>query len=116
MSSREDTVGDRSPRYRSRGVILSGTVWMLVLSVLLSWFPAFGPLIAGFVGGQKGGGVPKGLVAGILPAVLLEGLLLTVGGSLDLGSWERFSAARRYWWCSFTRRCVHRRDFGGALV
>ncbi|MGR8920587.1 MAG: hypothetical protein ACU85V_13300 [Gammaproteobacteria bacterium] len=53
------------------GSILSGMIWMAIVSILLFWLPAFGGLIAGVVGGMKAGGVVNGLLAALLPAVLL---------------------------------------------
>jgi len=52
---------------------------MSLLSVLLFWLPALGPLIAGYVGGKKSGSVIKALIAGILPAVIVGAILLTTG-------------------------------------
>jgi len=49
-------------------------VWMLVLSVLLFWLPVIGPLIAGFVGGRKSGGVGNAILAALLPGLLIGGL------------------------------------------
>jgi hypothetical protein len=51
--------------------ILAGTLWMLVISVLLFWLPVAGPLIAGVVGGKKAGGVGAAIVATFLPAILV---------------------------------------------
>lgn len=50
---------------------MSAILWMTVLSVLLSWLPVLGPLVAGFVGGRKAGGVGKAILAAILPAIVL---------------------------------------------
>lgn len=69
---------------RQRGSILSGTVWMIVLSILLFWLPVVGPLIAGFVGGRKSGGVGPALISSLIPAILAAGLLLLVGTGLGL--------------------------------
>jgi hypothetical protein len=46
-------------------------VWMLVLSILLFWMPVVGPLIAGFVGGRKSGGVGNAILAALLPGVII---------------------------------------------
>lgn len=51
---------------------------MTVLSLLLSWLPVLGPLVAGFVGGRKAGGVGRAVLAAILPAVLLGLLVFAV--------------------------------------
>lgn len=54
-----------------RGDVISGAIWMLFISLLLFWLPVFGPLIAGFVGGRKSGGVGSAILAVFLPALLL---------------------------------------------
>jgi len=56
---------------RVKGDVAAGTLWMLVLSLLLFWLPFFGPLIGGFVGGKKSGGVGPAVVAVFLPAIVL---------------------------------------------
>ena len=53
------------------GSILIGFLWILFLSILLFWAPVFGPLVAGFVGGKKAGGIWAGMMAVLLPAFLL---------------------------------------------
>lgn len=58
----------------SNGSLIAGTFWMIVLSVLLVWLPGLGPLIAGIVGGKLAGDVLTGLLAALLP-----GLLLAIG-------------------------------------
>lgn len=60
------------PKERSA---LRGLIWMAVVSLLLFWLPVFGPLIAGFVGGRKAGGLCEAALAALVPAVVL-GLLL----------------------------------------
>jgi hypothetical protein len=54
-----------------RGDVISGAIWMLFISLLLFWLPVFGPLIAGFVGGRKAGGLGSAILAVFLPALLL---------------------------------------------
>lgn len=66
------------------GSIGSAIVWMFVLSILLFWLPVIGPLIAGFVGGRKAGGLGNAVLAAILPAVLF-GVILFFLGSLLTG-------------------------------
>lgn len=67
---------------KPKGSIIMAMIWMAVLSLLLFWVPAVGPLIAGIVGGKVAGGVGNGLLAAILPGVILAGLLFIVGTSL----------------------------------
>lgn len=55
---------------------------MLVISILLFWIPSIGPLIAGIVGGKKSGGVGNAIIAALLPAILLGGLLFLFGSAL----------------------------------
>jgi hypothetical protein len=53
------------------GSIAKGMVWMFVLSILLFWMPVVGPLIAGFVGGRKSGGVGNAILAALLPGIII---------------------------------------------
>lgn len=39
------------------GSVGMGALRMVGLSILLLWIPMLGPLIAGFVGGRKAGGI-----------------------------------------------------------
>ena len=67
------------------GSVISGMIWMLVISILLFWLPVLGPLVAGVVGGMKSGGVGKALMAVFLPAVLIgvvATLLPTIAGTV----------------------------------
>ena len=52
---------------------------MFVISLLLFWLPFFGPLIAGFVGGKKAGGVGSAIGAVFLPALILGVFLFVLG-------------------------------------
>ena len=73
-----------SARTRQEGSIGSATLWMVVLSVLLFWLPTLGPLIAGFVGGRRAGGVGNALGAAVIPAVIVSALIFLVGAIFDL--------------------------------
>ena len=66
------------------GSLFAALLWMAFLSVLLFWLPALGPLIAGYVGGKKAGGVPTGILAAIIPAVVVGLLIFGAGGALGL--------------------------------
>ena len=55
--------------------VLMGTLYMLGLSLLLSWVPAVGPFVAGFVGGRKAGSPGRGLLAALLPALVAAGVV-----------------------------------------
>jgi len=57
-----------------RGNVVAGALWMFVISLLLFWLPVAGPLIAGFVGGKKAGGVGPAILAVFLPALVLSAL------------------------------------------
>jgi hypothetical protein len=57
------------------GSIGSAIIWMFVLSILLFWMPLLGPLIAGFVGGRKAGGLSNAVIAVFLPGLLIGGAL-----------------------------------------
>jgi len=65
----------------NNGSMIMGMIWMLVLSLLLFWLPAFGSLIAGIVGGKGAGGVVSGILAALLPGILLA-LALFFGGTM----------------------------------
>jgi hypothetical protein len=54
--------------------------WMVLLSILLFWLPFFGPLLAGFVGGRKAGGVGPAIAAVFLPAAFLAIFLFIFAG------------------------------------
>jgi hypothetical protein len=54
----------------NRGSIGAAIGWMFLLSLLLFWLPVVGPLIAGFVGGRKAGGVGNAIAAVFLPGIV----------------------------------------------
>ena len=64
-----------------RGSILLGMFWMFIISLLLFWLPGIGSLIAGIVGGKQAGGVLPGLLAALLPGVLIA-IALFVSGTM----------------------------------
>lgn len=66
----------------ANGSVIMGMIWMAVISLLLFWLPAIGPLIAGIVGGKVAGGVGDGLLAALLPAVILAVVLFFAGAML----------------------------------
>ena len=66
------------------GSTILGMIWMFVISLLLFWLPAIGPLIAGIVGGKVAGGVSAGMLAALLPALVLA-VALFVAGTLLTG-------------------------------
>lgn len=61
------------------GSMIMGMIWMFVISLLLFWLPAIGPLIAGIVGGKIAGGVGSGILAALLPGILLAVALFFSG-------------------------------------
>lgn len=67
---------------QKKGSIGAAVVWMFVISLLLFWLPLFGPLIAGFVGGKRAGGVGAAVGAVLLPAVLLALMFFALGTAL----------------------------------
>lgn len=67
-----------------RSSILAASLWMLVISLLLFWLPTFGPLIAGYVGGRRAGSPGRGLVAALLPMLLLGALVWLVFAGMML--------------------------------
>jgi hypothetical protein len=66
-----------------RGSVLSGMLWMSVLSLLLFWLPVLGPFVAGLVGGKKSGGVGEALAAVFLPGILFGFLLFVMATTLS---------------------------------
>ncbi len=64
-----------------QGSILAGMFWMIIISLLLFWLPGIGSLIAGIVGGKQAGGVGAGILAALLPGVIIAVALL-VGGTM----------------------------------
>ena len=63
----------------NNGSIIMGMIWMFIISLLLIWLPALGPLIAGIVGGKVAGSVIRGILAALLPGILLAGCLFVFG-------------------------------------
>ncbi len=66
----------------SNGSVLMGMFWMFIISLLLFWLPGLGSLIAGIVGGKRAGGVMAGLMAALLPGILLAAALFFAGTML----------------------------------
>jgi len=62
-----------------KGSVIMGMIWMAVISLLLFWLPAVGPLIAGIAGGKVAGGVGAGFMAALLPGILLSIVLFFAG-------------------------------------
>ena len=60
------------------GSVIAGSLWMLIISVLLFWLPVAGPLIAGVVGGMKSGGLLGAIMAVFLPAVVVAILIALI--------------------------------------
>ena len=69
---------------KKEGSIGSAIVWMFVISVLLFWLPVLGPLLAGFVGGKKAGGIGGAIIAVFLPGIV-AGIILFVLASAMTG-------------------------------
>ena len=64
------------------GSLILAIIWMAVISLVLFWLPLAGPLLAGFVGGRTAGSAGRGLLAAILPALVLCLMLLAAGTAL----------------------------------
>jgi hypothetical protein len=67
----------------SKGSIAAAIFTMFAISLLLFWLPFLGPVIAGYVGGKKAGGVGKAIVATLLPGVLAGFLVFSAAGSVS---------------------------------
>ncbi|HEX4872090.1 MAG TPA: hypothetical protein VFV27_07245 [Nevskiaceae bacterium] len=63
----------------NKGSVLGGSIWMIVISVLLCWLPGVGGFIAGLVGGMKAGGIGSALMAWLLSSILIGALFATLG-------------------------------------
>jgi hypothetical protein len=63
--------------------MIAGMLWMLLISVLLFWFPG-GAFVAGLVGGKKAGDVGAAILAVFFPGIVLC-LLLFFFSSLLTG-------------------------------
>ena len=66
----------------SNGSIIMGMIWMFIISLLLFWLPGIGSLIAGIVGGKQAGGVMAGLMAAMLPGIIVAVALFFAGTML----------------------------------
>jgi len=66
----------------NNGSIIMGMIWMFVISLLLFWLPGLGTLIAGIVGGQQAGGVFAGILAALLPGIVVAIGLFFAGAML----------------------------------
>jgi hypothetical protein len=83
--------------------ILASSLWMIAISLLLFFVPAVNGLVGGAVGGYKAGSAGRGLIAAILPSIVvglvLWGLLASYGrpilgffGGLAVGLWALISS------------------------
>ena len=63
---------------RNPGSIGAAMVWMFLISVLGFWLLVVGPLIAGFAGGRKAGGLGRAIVAVLILAIVVEVVLFVV--------------------------------------
>lgn len=82
---RRDTGGSLDRRTGpKKSSVFAGSVWMVVLSLLLFFLPVINGLIGGFVGGMKVGGVKRALTAALLPALLVAIGLWVLLAILDL--------------------------------
>jgi hypothetical protein len=83
--------------------ILASSLWMIGISLLLFFVPAVNGLVGGAVGGYKAGSAGRGVIAAILPSIVvglaLWGLLawydkpiLGFFGGLAVGLWALISS------------------------
>ena|SRR6056297_3075101 len=67
---------------RARHSVFGAMFIMIIVSILLFWLPVIGPLIAGFAGGKKAGGVFDAILAVFLPAILTAIFLILFGSAV----------------------------------
>ncbi|MFO7304096.1 MAG: hypothetical protein C0P74_001145 [Gammaproteobacteria bacterium] len=83
--------------------IVASALWMIVISLLLFFLPAFNGLFGGLVGGYKAGSARRGIVAAVLPSIVvgltLWGVFAVFGapvvgflGGLAVGIWALISS------------------------
>ncbi|MCJ2541000.1 MAG: hypothetical protein LN414_07015, partial [Candidatus Thermoplasmatota archaeon] len=81
----EMVVGERTViHHAARYGIVRGMTWTVILSALLFWLPVVGPAIAGYVGGRKAGGPLRGIIAVLIPAMVLFVMLAAASESMDM--------------------------------
>jgi hypothetical protein len=66
----------------SEGSIVGAIFIMFVVSILLFWAPVFGPVVAGFAGGKKAGGIGGAITATLLPGIAVGVALFLLTGTL----------------------------------
>ncbi len=64
------------------GSLFLAMVWMFIISILLFWLPLIGPLIAGIVGGKQAGSVTSGILAALIPGVIICIILFFAGSAM----------------------------------
>lgn len=65
------------------GSVLGGSVWMILISLVLFWIPGVGGFIGGIVGGKVAGGVGSALLAWLLSSILLAVVFGVLGTMLS---------------------------------
>jgi hypothetical protein len=81
----EMVVGERTViHHAARYGIVRGMTWTVILSALLFWLPLVGPGIAGYVGGRKAGGPLRGVIAVLIPAMVMFVLIAAASETMDL--------------------------------
>lgn len=66
--------------YPDRTNVFMASVWMVVISLLLFFLPMLNGVIGGAVGGYKAGTPTRGMIAALIPALLVGGLLWLIFG------------------------------------
>lgn len=67
-----------------QGSLVMAMIWMAVLSLLLFWLPVLGPLIAGWVGGYTAASASRGLLAALIPVIILCLMLFVFATGIGL--------------------------------
>ena len=72
---------------RGNSSIVTGSLWMIGISLVLFFVPLVNGLIGGFVGGYKVGSAGRALLAAILPAIVVAGALWVIFALFEAPLW-----------------------------
>lgn len=70
-----------TPKSENSGIV-SASVQMTLVSLVLFFLPLLGQIIGGYVGGKNAGSVSRGLVAAILPGIIVAAVIFGASSTL----------------------------------